>query len=887
VFSRALVADLGVVDWPALRFTTDEAQRFAERKRVSQAFADRAIEQCDGWAAGLTLILNRAAQTQALAEDIDGDSSEKIFEYFASQLFDQAEAATREALMQAALMPEVTGPLAIAITGDPRAAEALEHMYRRQTFVYRRGRERPTYQFHPLFREFLLDRFRCSYSVERRQEVLLRAANLAADQGHKEPAIELLCEARAWAKASALVLALAPEAILQGRRRTVAGWIGMLPEELVSSEPWLEYLNGVAALATDPQLARARLAAAFEKFASRGDIAGQVVSAADLVETFFGYFAGYHELEVWTARLGNLLDLHAESLSPEHQLQAYSSFLLAAIYGNPGNPLISRSVPALKRLLLSEADDDLRLKGGAIVLTYCTATFDLEAGRDVVALLQRLAQKEGVSQFRKTWWFIRLGTYQFQLGEDAAALASLQEAGRLIAENGFQASDGLRLAWQTWLCAAMGNVKEASRAVEQLSTVLITGKSQALANLRYAQFVVCAHLSKSVEECIEHQIAAVRNADDTGLLWMRICHRIGLAFALIDSGRSDEARAQIAEMRKLMAGTCFLRYEAPAQLLEAYLDVRWGDTKAAENRLADALRTAREMTYSFEHRNLPRFFPELLAHALRSGVETDFVLDLIRRLRIRPPRRHLWYWPHPVVIRTLGAFEIRIDGEPVTFSRKAPRKPLALLKAIIAFGGERVPERRIVDVLWPDEEGDAAMEALRVAIHRLRGILGDTEVLLVEDGLISLNFQKCLIDTRALDAAVEAETNEADEAWTSPADLALDIYRGSFLPGEEEMSWTLSMRERARARFIGHVTARAAALEAQGQFERASAYYRRGIEVDDLAETFYQGLMRCHLRLGRMSEGMSVYRRLRQTLSVTLGVQPSPESQRLVDSIRQ
>ena len=39
--------------------------------------------------------------------------------------------------------------------------------------------------------------------------------------------------------------------------------------------------------------------------------------------------------------------------------------------------------------------------------------------------------------------------------------------------------------------------------------------------------------------------------------------------------------------------------------------------------------------------------------------------------------------------------------------------------------------------------------------------------------------------------------------------------------------------------------------------------------------------MRCHARRGRNAEVAAVYRRLRQTLSVTLGIEPSADSERL------
>ena len=44
--------------------------------------------------------------------------------------------------------------------------------------------------------------------------------------------------------------------------------------------------------------------------------------------------------------------------------------------------------------------------------------------------------------------------------------------------------------------------------------------------------------------------------------------------------------------------------------------------------------------------------------------------------------------------------------------------------------------------------------------------------------------------------------------------------------------------------------------------------------------------MRCYDRLGRRSEAIAAYQRLRQILSITLGLQPSGASERLYQSLR-
>ena len=94
------------------------------------------------------------------------------------------------------------------------------------------------------------------------------------------------------------------------------------------------------------------------------------------------------------------------------------------------------------------------------------------------------------------------------------------------------------------------------------------------------------------------------------------------------------------------------------------------------------------------------------------------------------------------------------------------------------------------------------------------------------------------------------------------------------------------MRERLRARFVRCVSESGRMLEADVKFDEALALYLRGIDADPLVEPFYQGLMRCYQGLGRVPEAISTYRRLKQTLSITLGVPPSAVSERLYHSLR-
>jgi two-component SAPR family response regulator len=102
------------------------------------------------------------------------------------------------------------------------------------------------------------------------------------------------------------------------------------------------------------------------------------------------------------------------------------------------------------------------------------------------------------------------------------------------------------------------------------------------------------------------------------------------------------------------------------------------------------------------------------------------------------------------------------------------------------------------------------------------------------------------------------------------------------LPGADETRLIVVARLKLRDKLARLVSAFGRHLEDARKFDKALECYRRGIEADELAEEFYQGVMRCHAAMGRTAEGMAAYRRLRQTLSVVLGVRPSESSEQLM-----
>ncbi len=65
------------------------------------------------------------------------------------------------------------------------------------------------------------------------------------------------------------------------------------------------------------------------------------------------------------------------------------------------------------------------------------------------------------------------------------------------------------------------------------------------------------------------------------------------------------------------------------------------------------------------------------------------------------------------------------------------------------------------------------------------------------------------------------------------------MYGGDFLPGDYRQSWTISMRERLKSRFIRLVGRLGNYYEEARQWEDVTECYQKALEVDDLQEEFF------------------------------------------------
>jgi len=870
---------MSILNFDTLRLDLAEAREIASRRHdVDAAMLQQLHEHCDGWIAGFALMLERLKRSGRQGEMSGIEVRASTFDYFASQILQRIDPRLKEFLLRTALLPHMSADMAASVSACEDAGELLEDLYRRRFFTERRGE---VYRYHDLFREFLQERLLRERSGRERDRLLGRAAAALGSAGRVEDAFKLWCEARDWEACRRLILEHAPALLAQGRGSLLREWTEAMPTGIAATDPWIAYWVGVSLMELRPDQGRRLLESAYAGMKAASHADGQGLAAAAYVLSFINDLASLRQVDPWIDVLSQIVDRGRGFLSPVAEAQACAALLFALTHRRPESALLEAVEARTLDILSLPLPPGLKLATVQALIIYYAQSCRTEAGISLQALVAKTIDLDTVSPFARSMFLVLSAFFHYSSGDIGTSNAECMQALAIVNANGISVpvAHVIPLAGRATNEAQFGSVEMARNlldaALAQLDRSLAPLHSVVL-NAEY--MLACTRASWG--DALRFAQTSHALAQKGGWVWGQFLGNNACALALAALGRHAEAAQHLGVAGTLIAGNGLCRWRGLLRLTQAQVAMSRNDRVECIEALREGLSWMREDGARLLVQ-LPGGSPSLLGVALAAGIETAHVRALIRRFGIRPPAGYDGEWPWPVEIRTLGGFEIRRYGEPMTYERKAPKRALQLLKALVAFGSRDVAQERLADALWPQASGDEGINALNTTLSRLRNLLEEPDAVIQSGGCLTINPALCHVDACAFEHAVDAAG-----AITS-LDAALEYYRGSFLDHDQDAPWAVGMRERLRRKFVLAVRSHAESRELGGDEEGAIRMYLRGIDADGLAEEFYRGLMRCQANLGRRAEAMSTFRQLRRTLSVTLGIEPSKESQRLFASLQQ
>lgn len=227
------------------------------------------------------------------------------------------------------------------------------------------------------------------------------------------------------------------------------------------------------------------------------------------------------------------------------------------------------------------------------------------------------------------------------------------------------------------------------------------------------------------------------------------------------------------------------------------------------------------------------------------GTFSDDGSDPLLRTFLPVPRAEL---------RLLGGFSLLLDGRPVSLPPGCER-----LLALLSLKG-RTSRSRAAGYLWPQTREAKALACLRTCVWRCNR---------AAPGIISA-------DSGRLELTPSVRTDV----------LQGGIADGELLPDWDD-DWLLNEREQLREQRLQHLAATVDELIAAHRLESALEMAQKSLRIDPLREATHRAVITIHLAGNDRARAMRAYQRCRTVLMTELGVEPSLETTRLLDGIRE
>lgn len=877
-----------LLGWEKLQLSKDEMKGIMSIKGIAQGSIERIMQQTQGWMAGLILLMEQKNEKDWIV-DSEKFNPKLLFDYFAGEVFQNTTQEIQEFLIKTALFPKMSLEMASKLSGIKQPGNIFDYLINKNYFTYRHSGNTKLYDYHPLFREFLLAKFNEHLSDVETTVIKWRAAELLQENNQIEPAVALLVEVKDWQKLAKIIISTAKTLIEQGRHHTVRDWILLMPDDDRNTNPWLLYWLGEAYAEYDPGRSWKAQEQAFYLFEQQQDVAGIYLSLSGIIYGIRNEHDGdVRRMDPWLIKLDQIRGQYTDFPSPEVEARVGTYVHTALWWRNPQH----QEMDYWRERVLQIAPKTswgMRAKFWVNITKAFDLLFRGEPARAyfIIETVRKETEGRDILPVARFWICMGAGLYLWRAGRYEESLENVDAGLRLSNKTGLDIENYQLTAIGASVALTIENMPLADHYMG-----LILPAEHGVKGSRYHFIHAWYEYTRwDIKAAKIHAQKSVQLAEATGAPFFTGLAYSCLAATHFADGEIEKAHAVLNKLLQL-AQTDYKSklLEYIFNYLSAYFYYKERQDNIGTDYLKQALTIGRDCNFIGATFITKKELTYILTRALHENIEIDYVHKVIRTMNLQPDPEALSLdnWPWPIEIFGFDHCELKKDGKPVQYSRKFPKKIMQLVGIMVANSGEHVAEEKIIEALWPDAEGDAGQKALTTTLHRLRKLFGN-EAILLSEGRLSFNpdlvwsdvctFENILYRASKLsDGASEPERKKLIEN-------ALSLYRGHFL-GDSSAPWVIPARERLRNKYLMTLEEYGLLLENENKWQEAIKWYQKGLEMDVLVELFYQRLMYCYEQLDRRGDAVEVYRQCYRVMVASLGVEPSEKTKAIYNSVR-
>jgi DNA-binding SARP family transcriptional activator len=242
----------------------------------------------------------------------------------------------------------------------------------------------------------------------------------------------------------------------------------------------------------------------------------------------------------------------------------------------------------------------------------------------------------------------------------------------------------------------------------------------------------------------------------------------------------------------------------------------------------------------------------------------------------------------------LGVLKISVDGQRINDDLGQTGRLLS--SYLFEYVGQVHRRDRLVDMFWGRLDPVRARAAFNTALWRLRKLLacdpcsgGDQNLRTYGSEIVLEQAPWLKIDTHSFASAVKQRTvsQSAAEAAArlTALESAVQSYAGPFLEGEDA-DWILEERERLHSLYVRAESELVRCYVYSESYEDAIAAARRILVADPFREGVVRTLAILFVLNEQRANALRYYERWLASFRAELGIEPMPQTIRLIEEIR-
>lgn len=886
-FDAIAARQLALLNDADLRFDLDECNAMITALRIGDAHSESIAALTGGHAGALILACELLRGTDPKSA-LGIETVERIHAHLLGKLVERMPQPRRELWLKTAFVTQLTRQIAEELAGVKAVGE-LQALV--DSGLLRRIGDvtNETFEAHGLVQQGMRALVQSLFGQTESRALAHRTAATLIANDQPEAAFALLIGVGLTARAIEVLQQLSERYARRGQTDLLLSALAKVPRVDVDNNPWLCFWTGQALLRINEEQARGWFGRSYTAFEKAADRAGMRLAAASVVIAFGLEYGDLRELETWIRRHRD-----AGGDTPIASTERFEPTLLMAIicaaFMEGKYPLEVDSESLIQRLrqLLELPDvwlsEDQRVQAGRQLIEHARIFRNQVTVANAIVATRRLIDGGLGGSLHKGRWLCAAAQACFEEGNPSESLSYLQQA-QALAEQ----SNSLALRYQSsfllsdhWMKAQMlAEAAEELNRLERIAEISAPAERAEFARLMARLLLLQGRHAEGLRRAED----ALRLAVPAGFCGATLRpFEIELVYALAANDRLSDALEVVKrhDAVPMEAGV------AIAQCLE-FLTTGCGDLQL----LRSGLKMAEQIDFINLLDRARNPLTRVCEAAMANGIETEFVRRLITIKKLGPSLHAGPSWPWNVRIRSLGGFRLEIASRPYRPSHKAQDKPLELLKLLVTsqvLGRESADKNWIIERLWGDADADRGRKSLDMTISRLRKLLECEDAIVISEGRVELSSMHVWTDITPLRRALASMNAARDDhasgrlATTDQAAASvkavLNHYQGVYFAEEEGPAWLLAGRE-AIASNVRHALVTADRILDGSADAQLIPALQRALLHDPGSEDLARSLMRAYLRSGQNSEALGVYRRLREMLSLLMGLAPSPETEHI------